>query len=120
MFLRKIKWISFPGCGDGVTPENVKIGVLPDNVNNLAKPYTIWQKVNDSAKVDTMRQNCLQTFILQSNDNSNYGRFILNVVNWTQGKYVFVEKINDENKKKLQVQKKNILICCCWLMNRKI
>lgn len=96
----------FPWKWDGVTPNSLKIRVLPDNVNNPAKPYTIWQKVNDSAKVDTMRQNYLQTFILQSYDNSNYGRFILNVVNRTQGKYVFVEKINNENKKSYRCKKR--------------
>lgn len=37
VFLQNIRWISFRIDGDGVTPESLKIRVLPDNVNNLAK-----------------------------------------------------------------------------------
>ncbi len=60
MFLRKLKWISYRGSGEGVTPCEFNIWFIMGFAKvfvHFGKTHTFWQKEYSGAKEQTVKRN---------------------------------------------------------------
>lgn len=60
MFLRKLKWISYRGSGDGVTPCEFNMWFIMGFAKVFVlfgKTHTFWQKGYSGAKEQTVKRN---------------------------------------------------------------